>query len=481
MHAHSYKRELLLYIFKLIDILLIGFSFLIALVISSNAYTFSQLVPIINVRISVGNFILITFFLGFCHLLFNNYRFYDSHRLSSLFNEIIVLFKTTLICSIILIAFDYFFQMSIISVRFIIYFGLIVFSFFTISRLILRSVLKMVRLQGRNLRHVLIIGKNIRSVEYAKKISNNLHFGYLIRGFVDIHQHTDKRYNDSNSYVCDFDGFRDYVRKNIVDEIFLFLPIKSFYNELNNIISICEEQGIIVRMPTDLFKLKFAKAKVEQIGHDTLLTLYTGNMNRSLILVKELMDVILSLVLIIITSPVMLISAFMIKIFSPGPIFFLQNRVGIHKRTFKIIKFRTMYVNAEKRLEELSHLNETGSNGAFKIKNDPRITPIGKILRTLSIDELPQFFNVLKGDMSLIGPRPLTLRDYEGFSIDYQRRRFSVKPGLSCLWQIKGRSDTNFDEWMDLDMEYIDNWSLWLDFKIFFKTIFAVLKAEGAH
>jgi lipopolysaccharide/colanic/teichoic acid biosynthesis glycosyltransferase len=155
--------------------------------------------------------------------------------------------------------------------------------------------------------------------------------------------------------------------------------------------------------------------------------------------------------------------------------------MGLHKRKFKIIKFRTMYRDAEQRIEEFAHLNETGAKGAFKIKNDPRITPVGKVLRALSIDELPQFFNILKGDMSIIGPRPLTVRDFNGFEIDQQRRRFSVKPGLSCLWQISGRSNISFDEWMALDMEYIDNWSLALDVKIFFKTIFTVLKAEGAH
>ena len=191
------------------------------------------------------------------------------------------------------------------------------------------------------------------------------------------------------------------------------------------------------------------------------------------------MDFALSVVLIIVFSPLFLITALLIKITSPGPILFIQDRVGLNKRIFRLYKFRTMVINAEKLIKDLEHLNEV-KGAAFKIKNDPRITRVGRIVRKLSLDELPQLFNVLKGDMSLVGPRPLPIRDYNGFSQDWQRRRFSVMPGLTCLWQISGRSSITFDRWMELDMEYIDRWSLWLDLKILFKTIPAVMRGEGA-
>jgi lipopolysaccharide/colanic/teichoic acid biosynthesis glycosyltransferase len=157
----------------------------------------------------------------------------------------------------------------------------------------------------------------------------------------------------------------------------------------------------------------------------------------------------------------------------------VQKRLGLNKRRFDVYKFRTMVVDAEARLPDLEHLNEV-SGPVFKIKNDPRITRIGRFLRKTSIDELPQLFNVLRGEMSLVGPRPLPVRDYEGFNEDRQRRRFSAKPGITCLWQIRGRSSIPFEQWMELDLQYIDKWSLWLDLEILMRTIPAVLKGSGA-
>jgi lipopolysaccharide/colanic/teichoic acid biosynthesis glycosyltransferase len=177
--------------------------------------------------------------------------------------------------------------------------------------------------------------------------------------------------------------------------------------------------------------------------------------------------------------PLFGIIAALIKLSSEGPVFFIQERVGLNKRKFRIYKFRTMVPNAEQLMAQLEQENEI-SGPVFKIKKDPRITSIGRLLRSTSIDELPQLFNVLKGDMSLVGPRPLPLRDYEGFSDDWQRRRFSVRPGITCLWQVNGRSSIPFEQWMKLDLQYMDEWSLWLDLKILARTIPAVLKGSGA-
>ena len=195
--------------------------------------------------------------------------------------------------------------------------------------------------------------------------------------------------------------------------------------------------------------------------------------------VKRSLDIVISALLLVILSPLALITAIAIKIDSPGPVHFVQERVGLNKRKFRLYKFRTMADGADQKQCDLEDLNEV-CGPVFKIKNDPRITPVGKILRKTSIDELPQLFNVLKGDMSLVGPRPLPVRDYNGFNEDWQRRRFSVRPGITCLWQVSGRSNISFEKWMELDMEYIDKWSLWLDFTILTKTIPAVLRGSDA-
>jgi exopolysaccharide biosynthesis polyprenyl glycosylphosphotransferase len=199
-------------------------------------------------------------------------------------------------------------------------------------------------------------------------------------------------------------------------------------------------------------------------------------------LIKRALDIILSGVMLIILAPAMVLTAIAIKLTSRGPILFVQKRIGFNKRVFHIYKFRTMVVDAEKKLAQLEHLNEV-SGPVFKIKSDPRITAVGKFLRKTSIDELPQLFNVLNGDMSLVGPRPLQMRDYELFTEggpDWQRCRFSVRPGITCLWQVNGRSSIPFEQWMELDQQYVRKWSLWLDMQILVKTIPAVLKGSGA-
>jgi exopolysaccharide biosynthesis polyprenyl glycosylphosphotransferase len=239
-------------------------------------------------------------------------------------------------------------------------------------------------------------------------------------------------------------------------------------------------QGINVRYLPDIFNTANAKLKLEDFENEPFVSHYTGSMRGWQIPVKGMLDRILSLILLILLSPVFLLTAVIIKMTSPGPIFFVQKRVGLNKRRFRLYKFRTMVKDAEQKQVELEDLNEV-MGAAFKITNDPRITKVGRILRKTSVDELPQLINVLKGDMSLVGPRPLPVRDYNGFNTDWHRRRFSVRPGITCLWQINGRSNVSFEHWMELDMKYIDQWSLWLDLQILVKTVPAVLRGSGAE
>ncbi len=196
--------------------------------------------------------------------------------------------------------------------------------------------------------------------------------------------------------------------------------------------------------------------------------------------VKRILDVIVSAGMLALLSPLLLLLAALIKLDSPGPVLFRQVRVGLNRRRFKVLKFRTMVTEADERQSTLEAMNEA-DGPVFKIKNDPRVTRFGAFLRQFSIDEFPQLINVLKGEMSLVGPRPLPLRDVELIDTQWHKRRFSVKPGLTCLWQVNGRSDVNFEKWVRMDLEYIDTWSLGLDLKILLKTIPAVLRGSGAY
>jgi exopolysaccharide biosynthesis polyprenyl glycosylphosphotransferase len=348
------------------------------------------------------------------------------------------------------------------------------------SRLLLKYGLGQFRIYGSNLRHLLIVGTNDRALTFAENISAKKELGYIITGFVDNKWKGMKNVSGNGfKLVADLDSLPDFIRNNVIDEVLICLPIKSHYEQVMKIMQLCNEQGIIVRFLSDVFNIGAVKTKVDVFLGESILTIHKtdyANWSRA---IKRTLDYVLASILIILLSPFFIVTAIAIKIFSPGPVFFVQKRLGLNKRIFNIYKFRTMIPDAESKQVKLEQMNES-DGPAFKIKDDPRITPLGQFLRKTSIDELPQIFNVLKGNMSLVGPRPLPIRDYKGFNQDWHRRRFSVRPGITCLWQVNGRSNTSFDKWMELDMKYIDQWSLSLDMMILLKTIPSVLKGSGA-
>jgi exopolysaccharide biosynthesis polyprenyl glycosylphosphotransferase len=279
--------------------------------------------------------------------------------------------------------------------------------------------------------------------------------------------------------VSDFTGLAEYLRRNVVDEVAIYLPLGSFDKHSSNVVTLCEHHGITMHISPDVFGLKTTRWRAEEFDGDQYIATYTGASELWPRTAKRILDITGAIVALSLFSPILVMVVIAIRLTSPGSVFFLQERIGLNKRRFKIFKFRTMIPNAEKMMSQLEKQNEV-TGPVFKMKNDPRITRIGKFLRRSSIDELPQLLNVLTGDMSLVGPRPLPVRDYEGFNEDWQRRRFSVKPGITCLWQVNGRSGISFNQWMLLDLQYMDEWSLWLDCKILAKTIPAVLRGSGA-
>ena len=247
---------------------------------------------------------------------------------------------------------------------------------------------------------------------------------------------------------------------------------------MKQIFLMCEELGIRTRVAMNFFQNRIARMEIEELEGIPFLTFTTTPSNETELAFKRLLDISISVFLLTLALPVITIVALLIKFTSPGSIFFKQTRLGLNGRMFTLYKFRTMIEDAHERRGEVEHLNEM-SGPVFKSKSDPRVTPFGRLLRRFSLDELPQFWNVLKGDMSLVGPRPPIPEEVASYH-RWHRRRLSMKPGLTCLWQVSGRNNIDFDRWMQLDLQYIDNWSPSLDLKILLRTIPAVLSGKGA-
>ncbi len=279
----------------------------------------------------------------------------------------------------------------------------------------------------------------------------------------------------------DISDLENIIRQNELDQIFFFRYSNEPADVINKYIDICTDMGVTVRVVLDTPVMHRSNSFVSSIGVYPMITYHTIALNQYEQLLKRLTDIVGSIVGIVITSPVMLITALAIKLDSKGPIFFVQKRVGQNGRVFKMLKFRSMCVGADDMKERLMENNEMEGGIMFKMKDDPRVTKVGKFIRKTSIDELPQFFNILLGHMSLVGTRPPTLDEVSKYERS-QWRRISIKPGLTGLWQVSGRSDiTDFEEVVNLDLEYIDRWSLGLDVKIMFGTVGLLLGRKGAY
>jgi exopolysaccharide biosynthesis polyprenyl glycosylphosphotransferase len=474
------RRRILLQAAKLFDLALMVFSFGLATVLVAQQAPATSLADFLSMRIRVQNFAIFALLLLAWHVVFSSLGLYSSKRFSTRWAEALDIAKAATLGSAIIFVAAIFLRIRMVTPLFIVIFWVASTLMGAGSRLLLRSMLAGVRRRGRNLRQMVVVGTNPRAIRFARKLEFRPELGYRIAGFVDDAWHGLAEFRKTGyPLVSDFAGFHGFLREHVADEVVVALPMQSSYAQAARIAALCEEQGVIVRVLSDIFNLRLARSRAGEFEDDTVITLSTGSPDGWQHLFKRALDVSLSLVAMLLLSPLFLLAALVVKLTSHGPVFFTQERVGLNKRRFRMFKFRTMVADAEKRQREIEHLNEA-RGPVFKIRNDPRLTPVGKFLRKTSIDELPQFFNVLKRDMSLVGPRPLPVCDYEGFDQDWQRRRFSVRPGITCLWQINGRSSVPFEKWMELDLEYIDHWSLGLDFKILAKTIPAVLRGVGA-
>jgi exopolysaccharide biosynthesis polyprenyl glycosylphosphotransferase len=377
---------------------------------------------------------------------------------------------------LLIFLFKHLFKLEIFSHYMIISFSVINLLSLFVLRMLTYRVFKYFRVNGHNIHNVIIYADE-NSEKFISDILVHKEWGFRILMIITDSDAIRKRFGNEIRILPDKIRIKDLIKIDIIDEV---IYCKSGIDEerIHGLIQTCEEIGVIFRLQSNLSPMTFTNAYLTNFNEVSFLTFNHTQRSHFATLWKSFMDFWISFAITFLLSPFMLVIALLIKSTSKGPVIFKQERVGLRGRKFYIYKFRTMVANAEALKAKLMEQNES-DGPAFKIRKDPRITPVGRFLRKTGLDELPQLFNVLKGEMSLIGPRPPLPDEVEKYE-RWQLRRLSVKPGITCTWQIiPNRNDVIFEKWMRLDMQYIDNWSLKADFVLFFRTILSVFRAGG--
>ena len=341
------------------------------------------------------------------------------------------------------------------------------------TRVVLRVAFERLRARGYNSRYVLVVGSKDRARGFAQKLEDHRELGLRIVGFLDDEAPVDlpARW----TYLGRIERIEELLHSQVIDEVALCLPFTD-WDRMNALAKLCEEEGKIVRVPVDMLDRAFASGRFEDLDGTPVYSLVSGPDRAVALVVKRAFDVVVAGLALIVGSPILAGIALSIRLRDGSPMLFRQTRIGLHGRRFEMLKFRTMSVDAERRLEELMQQSEI-NGAAFKMSNDPRVTASGRFLRRTSLDELPQLWNVVRGDMSLVGPRPALPREVDTYDL-WHRRRLSMKPGLTGLWQVSARRSADFDTWAELDLSYIDRWSLWLDLKILARTLPAAIEGR---
>lgn len=465
---------------KLSDVSLLLVSLALTIVLRySPAENPGFVIDYLSHRIKVTNALLGFSLVISWHIAFVVQRLYVSHRLRPLGLELKEIGRAVLISSVTLLIAANLGSWPTINVRTVAMFGLLSFALIGSMRFVLRLNLRRLRRRGHNVKTLLIVGGGARSRGFVAQLNLRQDLGYRVLGYVDSDPAFAKGEFNGAPWMGTVEELPRILANEVIDEVAIALPIKSQYMQIEAAVMLLEEQGITTHLLSDLFPQKLARSQPTDFDGVPIVSLHSAPLFSWRTEAKRIFDFASATLLLLISAPALIVVAVAIKLESEGPVFFVQERVGLNKRRFRMLKFRTMQRDAEARMKDIEHLNEK-TGPIFKIRDDPRVTSVGRWLRRTSIDELPQLVNVLLGDMSIVGPRPLSVRDALRMEEAWQKRRFSVKPGLTCLWQVSGRSNLSFDQWMQLDLQYIDTWSLELDARILLRTIPAILLAKGA-
>lgn len=471
-------RDYLIKTYRLFDVL----AMVVSLIASLTAVNVGRLplgvAGFLTLRITIKNLLLVATFSLLWQSVFKLFHLYDLAKIRTYKDEAQSVIVAASLGSLCALVFPLASNSGNFSYRAVGYFWVISIFLTLLTRHAIHVLTPEWTPLGHHTRRLLILGSGPRALRLYHSITAQSKSLYRVIGFVDSRSTQEMDEIVATQYVGKLEQLEHILTGRVIDEVLIALPIKSCYAQIQGAIETCERVGIECKYLSDIFQVSYAKPQVDDKTHFPFISIKMVNDDYRL-LVKRAIDIITALVALILLSPLMLLVATIIKVTSDGPAVFVQERYGLNKRRFKMLKFRTMVQGAEALQAQLEGRNEA-DGPVFKIKNDPRVTWVGRLLRKTSIDELPQLVNVLRGDMSLVGPRPLPERDVSRFSESSLLRRFSVKPGLTCLWQIGGRSNTEFDSWIKQDLQYIDQWSLGLDLAILIKTLPAVIRGRGA-
>ena len=414
-------------------------------------------------RVNTESIVIVVVFSILWVLIFNRFGAYSYLRFTSLGKELTKVGKTTLIGVSIFFAANFFFRFGYIARSYILIFALTNLLLLSVEKTGLFFAAKEIRKSGIGRRRVLVVGAGEKMREFVDVVKKNIEWGLDIVGLIADEDELVTSDKNGLRVLGNLSDIESVLHGQIVDEVIICTPIDKF-GQIREVIECCEREGVQIRIFSDFFGKLVKRVRVDKPYGMNIVSLMETQDDELRLYVKRGIDIVLSGLLLVVLSPILLIMAILVKLSSKGPVLYEWNVVGINKKPFKSWKIRTMIVNADTMKVDLLERNEM--NGpVFKIKKDPRVTKVGRFLRRFSLDELPQLWSVLKGDMSLVGPRPAGPHELARYD-SWHRRKLSVKPGLTCLWQIKGRNRIrDFDEWVRLDLEYIENWSLWSGFQ----------------
>jgi len=478
------RHKLLIHGLRLFDQLSLAVALFVSVALAKGVSSLVEIEIVFHRTYALRDIVGLVLVLAAWSLIYHHFVAYNVNRFSRFSTQILELLQASAVTAFTLLAIAVLFDFETLSPGFILVFWCLAFGLGVAGRALLRWLLVAMRRSGYTERHLLIVGNNPQARELARRLDDHPELGYRIVGFIDETLEEGAAPEKAAPpegqppVLGGMDRLVEILEDEAIDEIMLSLPFEKRFAEVSRALRLGQEIGVVVRLiPDDEAARILQRLQIESFEGDTVVTFFRENLLLQL-LAKRLIDFFGAAALVALLSPLLLAAAAAVKLTSPGPVFFAQERVGMNKRRFKLLKFRSMVADAERRRKEIEHLNEV-DGPVFKIKDDPRITKVGRLIRKTSIDELPQLFNVLAGHMSLVGPRPPLPSEVDQYEWLY-RRRLSIKPGITCLWQVSGRNQLSFDQWMELDKQYIDNWSLWLDIKILLKTVPVVLTGHGA-